>query len=471
MSKRKKNIVIENILVENYAAEGKCIAKIDGKVLFIEGAVPGDNVNVVLGKNKKDWAEARVTKINEYSKERVTPFCEHFGICGGCKWQMIPYVKQLQYKQQQVQDVLQRIGNVKNAEFLPIIGCSINKEYRNKLEFTFSNKRYMTAVELNNDQISNIQNVIGFHAPRLFDKVIDINHCHLQVEPCNKIRNTIREYAYQNNLSFYDIKNNNGFLRNMMVRTSTLGQTLVNIVFGENNLPEIKKLMDFVVLHFPEITSLHYTINLKLNDSLYDQNIILYKGRTTIEEKLEEFIFKISAKSFFQTNTYQAIELYKITRDFADIQPNDIVYDLYCGTGSIGIFCSKNAQKIIGVESVADAIEDAKKNAAFNNLNNTFFYAGDVIKICNNVFFKTHGKPNVIICDPPRAGMHTDLIEKLLEIEAPTIVYVSCNPATQARDLVMLQKKYKVVKVQAVDMFPHTHHVENVVQLQILNEL
>jgi 23S rRNA (uracil1939-C5)-methyltransferase len=467
LRKKNKRIELEQVLITSYAAEGKCIARVDNKVIFVAGAVPGDVVNLLLTKNKADWAEAIVTKIVTLSPDRVAPTCIHFGTCGGCKWQMLPYALQMQFKQQQVQDVLQRIGGVREAIYLPLKGSEKTFNYRNKLEFTFSNKKYLTAAEVGNAEATNMQNVVGYHAPRLFDKVIDITECHLMEEPQNKIRNGIRDFALANNYSFYDIRSNEGLLRNMMLRTTTTAQTLVNIMFGANDAVAIENVMQFVKSSFPEITSLHYTINLKKNDTIYDQNIITYHGPGFVSENLNEFKFKISPKSFFQTNTAQAVELYTIARDFANLKAGDVLYDLYCGTGSIGIFCSTHASKIIGVDSVADAIEDAKINAANNNLQNTHFYAGDVIDICNNHFFEEHGMPDVIICDPPRAGMHNKLIQKLLEIKAPRIVYVSCNPATQARDLQELQTLYKVIKVQAVDMFPHTHHVESVVLLEL----
>jgi 23S rRNA (uracil1939-C5)-methyltransferase len=467
MSKKNKNKELFGITVETYAAEGKSIARVDNKVIFIEGVVPGDVVDIYLKKNKKDWADAGVIKFVEHSPLRIAPTCSHFGTCGGCKWQMLPYDLQLQYKQQQVQDVLQRIGHVGNVNYLPIQGSALQYQYRNKLEFTFSNKKYLSREELNTTA-SPDSNVVGFHAPRLFDKVIDINHCHLMPEPQNEIRNAIRTFALEQHYSFYDIRNNNGLLRNMMIRSTSTNQTLVNIVFGQHDAEAIQKTMDFVTQQFPTITSLHYTINTKMNDTIYDLDIVTVKGPGYITEKLEQFEFKISPKSFFQTNTTQAEKLYQITREFANFTGTEVLYDLYCGTGSIGIFCSQHVSKIVGVESVPEAIEDAKINAQLNNLNNTHFVAGDVIKICNNDFFATHGKPDVIITDPPRAGMHHTLIEKLLEIEAPRIVYVSCNPATQARDVALLNSKYNVIKVQAVDMFPHTHHVESVALLELI---
>jgi 23S rRNA (uracil1939-C5)-methyltransferase len=466
MGRKSKPKDIEGLEIASYAAEGKCIARVENKVIFVEGVVPGDVVDVYIKKNKKDWAEAGVKKIVEYSKDRVEPFCKHFGTCGGCKWQMLPYEKQLGFKEQQVKDVLQRIGKVTDAEYLPIEGCATTSEYRNKLEFTFSTKRYLSANELNTD-ISADTSVLGYHAPRLFDKVIDIDHCHLMIEPQNEIRNGLRQFALDNNLSFYDIKNNIGLLRNIMIRVASTGQVLVNMIFGNDNQEQIEMVMKYLKDTFPMVTSLHYTINTKLNDSIYDLEVVCVSEKNTIQETLEDFTFAISPKSFFQTNTKQAEKLYSIARDFAGFTGTETLYDLYCGTGSIGIFCSKQVKKIIGVEAVADAIEDAKINAANNGVKNASFYAGDVIKICNDDFFAQHGRPDVVITDPPRAGMHASLVEKLLEIESPKIVYVSCNPATQARDLQLLASKYNVVKVQAVDMFPQTHHVESVALLTL----
>jgi 23S rRNA (uracil1939-C5)-methyltransferase len=463
---RKKKFVLKNILVENYAAEGKCIARYEEKVIFVEGAVPGDVVDLFVHKNKKDWAEARVNTIVEPSANRIVPFCNHFDICGGCKWQMLPYHLQLEYKQQQVKDQLKRIGKVEVGDYLPIKGCAEDRLYRNKIEFTFSNKQYLSSKDVNTE-LSNEKNVLGFHAPRLFDKVIDIEHCHLQVEPTNAIKNFLRKYAYEHELSFHDFRAHRGFLRNVIIRISTLNEVLVNVIFGENKPEMIERLMNALMTEFPNITSLNYTLNEKMNDTIYDLEVITFSGKSYIEEKLENFIFKISPKSFFQTNSKQAEELYKVVREFADCKGHETLYDLYCGTGSIGIFLSKNVSKIIGVETISDAIEDAKLNATNNHLSNAHFYAGDVIKICDDAFFTQHGKADVIIIDPPRAGCHEKLIEKLLQIEAPTIVYVSCNPATQARDLQLLCTKYTITKSQAVDMFPQTHHIENVVQLKL----
>ena len=467
MSKKNKKLILEDLLITDYAAEGKALAKLDGKVIFISGAVPGDVVDVLLTKNKKDWAEGRVLKIKELSKERVEPFCKHFGVCGGCKWQMLPYAKQLQYKQQEVEQNLRRIGKVDLPEILPIVGAGDTVHYRNKLEFTFSNKRYLTNDEIGQTDITAQQNALGFHVPRIFDKVIDIEECYLMEDVNNKIRNTIRAFALENNFTFYDIRQHIGWLRNIIIRLCTTGELMVNICLNFDEEADRKKLFDHLLQQVPQITTLLYTINPKWNDSIYDLTPQVYFGKGFATEKLEDFEFKISPKSFFQTNTKQAEKLYTITRDFAALTGNEIVYDLYCGTGSIGIFVSKQAKKIIGVEVIEEAIADAKENAALNNISHAEFFAGDVIKICNDDFFAVHGRPDVIITDPPRAGMHEKLVNKLLEIAAPTIVYVSCNTATQARDLGLLNEKYQIEKIQPVDMFPHTHHIECVVLLKL----
>ena len=467
MSKKNKKTVLEGLLITDYAAEGKALAKLDGKVIFISGAVPGDVADVLLTKNKKDWAEGRVLKIKELSKERVEPFCKHFGICGGCKWQMLPYARQLQYKQQEVEQNLRRIGKVDLPEILPIIGADDTVHYRNKLEFTFSNKRYLTNDEIGQTDITAQQNALGFHVPRIFDKVIDIDECYLMDEVNNKIRNTVRAFALENNFTFYDIRQHTGWLRNIIIRLCTTGELMVNICLNFDEEADRKKLFDHLLQQVPEITTLLYTINPKWNDSIYDLTPQVYFGKGFATEKLEDFEFKISPKSFFQTNTRQAEKLYTVTREFAALTGTEIVYDLYCGTGSIGIFVSKQAKKIIGVEVIEEAIADAKENAALNNISHAGFFAGDVIKICNDEFFAVHGRPDVIITDPPRAGMHEKLVNKLLEMAAPKIVYVSCNTATQARDLGLLSEKYQIEKIQPVDMFPHTHHIECVVLLTL----
>lgn len=460
-------MILQNVLMENYAAEGKSLAKVDGRVIFVENTIPGDVVDVLLQKNKKDWAQGISIKVHKYSDDRVEPFCQHFGVCGGCQWQMLPYQKQLEYKQQQVIDNLKRIGKVALPTIPPILGASQTTRYRNKMEYTFSNKRFLLPEELSNEHISSEANVAGFHARGFFDKVVPIITCHLQEEPTNRLRLAILNYALQHHLTHYDIRLHTGFLRNLQVRMSTIGELMVNIVVGYEDKEKREGLLEFVNNEFPEITTLLYTINPKWNDSLHDLEPKVYVGKGYIIEKLEEYSFKISPKSFFQTNTKQGEQLYRIARDFADLDGSQVVYDLYCGTGSIGIFVSKFAAKIVGVEVIEEAVEDAKENALLNNLDHTSFFAGDVTEICNDAFFELHGRPDVVITDPPRAGMHEKLVQKLLDIAAPTIVYVSCNPATQARDLALLDAKYAVTKIQPVDMFPHTLHIENVVQLKL----
>ncbi len=472
MKKKKQPIILQDIVVEDYAAEGKSLAKLNGKVIFIERAVPGDIVDIQLTKNKKDWAEAYPIHFKKYAELRTTPFCEHFGICGGCQWQMLPYTQQLLYKQKQVVDNLSRIGKVILPEMLPIIGAEQTEYYRNKVEYTFATKRFVPTQEFNQLKseglpIINEGSYAGFHAKGMFDKVVEINQCHLQEEPSNALRKAVVAFCNENDIAMYDVKTHTGWMRNMMVRIATTGEWMANIVVGFDDQKLIKNLMEFVLEKFPSITTLLYTINPKLNDSIYDLNPIAYFGKGYILEKLEGYTFIISPKSFFQTNTKQAEKLYSVTRDFAELNGTQIVYDLYCGTGSIGIFVSDKAKKIIGVETVPEAIEDAKKNAALNNIQHASFFAGDVIKICDDQFFAENGKPDVVITDPPRAGMHEKLVQKLLELEAPLIVYVSCNPSTQARDLALLDAKYVVTKIRPVDMFPHTHHIENVVQLKL----
>ncbi|MFI5153475.1 MAG: 23S rRNA (uracil(1939)-C(5))-methyltransferase RlmD [Chitinophagales bacterium] len=462
---KKRNIELKNVMIEDYAAEGRSLARVDGKVIFIEHAVPGDCVDLVLTRNKKDWAEGRITSFHEYSKERVKPFCAHFGICGGCQWQMLPYERQLHYKQKQVEETLKRIGKVDLPDIMPIVGASKTSHYRNKIEYTFSNKRFLTAEELKNPQIRSTQDSAGFHAKGIFDKVVDIDICHLQEEPSNQMRQAIKNWAIGNRASFYDIKNHQGWLRTMQVRTCTTREIMVNLVFSYEDEGLRKGLLEHVLEQFPQVTSLLYTINPKMNDSLNGLSPQTYYGKGFVIEKMNDFQFKIGPKSFFQTNSLQALKLYEISRDYAELKGNEIVYDLYCGTGSIGIFLSPRAGKVIGVELVPEAIADAKENAELNQIKHAKFIAGDVLDICTNNFFEHEGRPDVIITDPPRAGMHERLVKKILDMEASRIVYVSCNPSTQARDLNLLDNKYRVSRIQPVDMFPHTHHIENLVQL------
>ncbi len=468
--KKNRHIVLENLVVDDYAAEGKSLAKLNGKIVFIENVVPGDVVDVRLLKNKKDWAEGYPIHFHSFSSERVSPFCQHFGVCGGCQWQMLPYQKQLEYKHKQVFDNLTRIGKIPLPEMLPIIGAEEDKFYRNKLEYTFSTKAFFPAgVFKKEDKQSSFQNVVGFHAKGFFDKIVDIKKCWLQNDLTNEIRNAIREFAFENKFSFYDIKNHKGLLRTMQVRICETGEVMVNIVFGEKNDQQQNLLLNFIQANFPQITTLLYTINLKMNDSMQNLEPNIFFGKGYVVEKLEDFLFKIGPTSFFQTNTRQAENLYRIAREFAELNGTQTVYDLYCGTGSIGIFCSRNTKKIVGVDVTDAAIRDARENAELNGIDHSIFISGDVIDICTTDFFNMQGKPDVIIIDPPRAGMHEKLVRKILEIEAPLVVYVSCNPATQARDLALLNEKYIVTKVQPVDMFPHTHHIENIVQAKLKN--
>lgn len=469
--KKKEAPLLENVLIEDYAAEGKSLARVNGKVIFVEGAVPGDVVDVQLQKNKADWGEGFVKKFHTYSDIRVKPFCTHFGVCGGCQWQMLPYEQQLVYKHKQVFDNLTRIAKIPLPVIPPILGAKETQGYRNKVEYTFATEKFIPFEEFKAMKAAGLEPTKsigsgGFHARGFFEKVVEIDTCYLQSEPTNEIRKTAVQFAIENEMPFYNIKQHQGWLRNMFIRNTTKGEWMVNVILGYDGGEKREALLNLFLKKFPQITTLLYTINEKRNDSMQDLVPQVYFGTGYITEALENFDFKISPKSFFQTNSKQAESLYQVTRSFAELTGNEVVYDLYCGTGSIGIFCSKEAKKIIGVEVVADAIEDAKENARINNLAHTAFFAGDVIDICDDAFFDTHGKPDVIITDPPRAGMHDKLIKKLLEIQAPLIVYVSCNPATQARDLSLLGEKYTVTKIQPVDMFPHTLHIENVVQLK-----
>ena len=465
---KRKNFTLENLPVTGYAAEGKALGRIDGKVVFVEGAVPGDVADVLITKNKKDWAEGKAIKIKEFSKERVAPFCIHFGICGGCKWQMLPYQKQLEYKQQEAADAFKRIGKLTEIVMLPIIGSENTIRYRNKLEFTFSNKKFLTPQQLEELQDDAWPGgALGYHVPRLYDKIIDIYECWLMDDVNNTARNLLRDFSVANEYSYYDIKEHKGWLRNIIIRNSTTGELMINLVFGYDDKTEREKICNHLLEKIPSITTLLYTINSKWNDTIYDIDTKIVSGKGYIIEKLGDFNFKISPKSFFQTNSKQAEQLYNVVKDFAALNGNEIVYDLYCGTGSIGIYLSNGTKKIIGVDVIEDAIKDAKENADINNLNHASFFCGDVIEICNDEFFSSHGRPDVVIVDPPRAGLHAKLVQKIIEIAPKKIIYVSCNVATQARDLQLLSEKFKVEKLQPVDMFPHTHHIECVALLKL----
>jgi 23S rRNA (uracil1939-C5)-methyltransferase len=469
MSKKKTDkVIFEHVTVLDAGAKGVSVAKApEGQVIFIPNVVPGDVVDVQTFKKRKAYFEGKAIKFHSFSEHRVAPICKHFGVCGGCKWQNMKYEQQLFYKHNEVKNHLQRIGKIELPEMEPILGSEKQFFYRNKMEFGFSNARWMTEDEIKADVEYEHKNALGFHIPKMWDKILDISKCHLQADPSNDIRNSIREFAIENNLEFFNPRAHEGLLRTLMIRTASTGEIMVLIQFFEEQKENRIKLMDFLAEKFPAITSLQYVINSKPNDTIYDQKVILYKGRDYILEEMEGFKFSINAKSFYQTNSDQAYELYKITRDFAGLSGNELVYDLYTGTGTIAQFVSKNAKKVIGVESVPEAIIDAKANAERNKIINCEFYVGDMKNVFNESFISQHGKPDVIITDPPRDGMHKDVIDQILKIEAQKIVYVSCNSATQARDLALLDEKYKVTRVRPVDMFPQTHHVENVVLLEL----
>ena len=467
MRKRNKNIVLSDVVVEDYAAEGKSIARVDGKVVFIENAIPGDVVDVRLSKNKKDWAEGHITAFRRYSADRIEPFCPHFGVCGGCRWQMLPYPLQLRYKQQQVEEVLRRIGKVALPTVSPILGAPETTHYRNKLEYTFSNRRFLLPEELRDPSVSPQQNVAGFHARGLFDKVVDIDTCFLQEEPTNRLRRLVRDFGIRHQLPFYDIKEHRGWLRNLQVRICTTGEVMANLVVGYADDGQTRRLSELMLQQIPELTTLLVTVNPKWNDSITGLEPRVLHGPGYVVEKLEDFRFKIGPQSFFQTNTRQGEQLYRVAREYAELTGRETVYDLYCGTGSIGIFVSRKAARIVGVEAVEAAVDDARENADLNGIGHARFFAGDVVDVCRDEFFEQQGRPDVIITDPPRAGMQEGLVNKILDMAAATVVYVSCNPATQARDLHLLDAKYAVSKVQPVDMFPHTHHIENIVQLKL----
>lgn len=470
MARKKKELpLLEKVIITDVAAEGKALAKVNDLVVFVPYVVPGDVVDLQVKRKKNHYAEAVAVKFHELSSMRTEPFCEHYGVCGGCKWQCMGYEDQIKYKQKQVYDNLTRIGKVELPEFRPILGSEKTKFYRNKLEFTFSNKRWLTEEEVKQDVKYDQMNAVGFHIPGAFDKVLAIEKCWLQDDISNQIRNAIRNYAYEHNLEFFDLRSQEGMLRNMMVRTSTTGELMVLLqckITRDEQMDRMKELLQFVADKFPQISSLLYVVNNKCNDTIGDLEVEVFKGKDHIFEVMEGLKFKIGPKSFYQTNSEQAYNLYKVTREFAGLTGDELVYDLYTGTGTIANFVSKSARKVIGIEYVPEAIEDAKVNSVINGISNTLFYAGDMKDILTEDFIGQHGRPDVIITDPPRAGMHNDVINVILFAEPKRIVYVSCNPATQARDLQLLDEKYRVTAVQPVDMFPHTHHVENVVLLE-----
>ena len=461
---KKQKPFYENVLITDIGAEGMAVARVDDVVVFIPQMIPGDVCDVQVTKSRKRYQEARVVRISNYSDDRTTPFCKHFGVCGGCKWQNLPYDKQLYYKQKQVADQLKRIGKVELPEISPIVGSENTTYYRNKLEFTFSNRRWLTSEEIDSAEEIKRAGALGFHIPGLFDKVLDIEECWLQSELSDSIRNFIRQEAITEGLEFFDIRNKQGFLRNIIIRTSSTGELMLIVAFFRDEKEKREALLNRIAAEFPGITSLLYVINEKGNDTITDQEIIVFKGRDHIIEEMEGR-FKVGPKSFYQTNSAQAYQLYKIAREFAGLTGNEVVYDLYTGTGTIANFVARNAKKVIGIEYVPEAIEDARVNAGMNGLDNLLFFAGDMKKVLSGEFIATYGKPDVIITDPPRAGMDAPVIDTILNAAPGRIVYVSCNPATQARDLELLDQAYRVEKVQPVDMFPHTHHVENVVLL------
>ena len=463
-------IVFDTVKVLDAGAKGVSVAKApDGKIIFITNVVPGDVVDVQTFKKRKAYYEGKAIHFHEYSEHRTEPICQHFGGCGGCKWQNMKYSQQLYYKQNEVYNHLKRIGKIEMPEFEPILGSEKQFFYRNKMEFGFSNARWMTEAEIKSDEDFDDRNALGFHIPKMWDKILDITKCHLQADPSNAIRNEIRRFAIENNMEFFNPRNHEGLLRTLMIRTASTGEIMVLIQFFEENKMQRELIMNHLAETFPEITSLQYVINSKPNDTIYDQNVILFKGRDYILEEMEGLKFSINAKSFYQTNSEQAYELYKITRDFAGLTGNELVYDLYTGTGTIAQFVSKQARKVIGVEAVPEAIADAKENATRNNITNCEFYVGDMKNVFNDSFIAQHGHPDVIITDPPRDGMHGDVVKQILNIAPEKVVYVSCNSATQARDLALMDEMYKVTRIRPVDMFPQTHHVENVVLLERRN--
>lgn len=467
---KNKRVIFENITVTDAGAKGKSIGKApDGKVIFISNAVPGDVADIQTTKKRTAYYEGDAIKIHSFSERRIEPKCVHFGVCGGCKWQNMSYESQLFFKEKEVENNLRRIGKIELPEITPILGSEKQYFYRNKMEFSFSDSRWLTLEEIKSGKDIENRNALGFHIPGMWDKILDLKECHLQAEPSNSIRLAVKEFAVKNKLDFFNTRNQEGFLRTLMIRTSSNGELMVLIQFFKEDKSNRELLLDFLSEKFPEITSLLYVINSKANDTLYDQEVICFKGRDHIFEEMEGLKFKINAKSFYQTNSAQAYELYKITRDFAGLTGNELVYDLYTGTGTIAQFVAKQANKVVGIESVPEAIEAAKENAQLNSIKNVDFFVGDMKKVFTETFIQKNGIPDIIITDPPRDGMHKDVVEQILNVAPQKVVYVSCNSATQARDLALMDAMYKIVKTQAVDMFPQTHHVENVVLLEKRN--
>ncbi len=458
--------LLEKVLITDIGAEGNALARVENQVVFAPMLIPGDVVDIKVRKKRKNYLEGSAVKFHEYSPDRIKPVCRHFGICGGCKWQHLPYHLQLKYKEKQVRDNLTRIAKVQLPEITPILGSEKIYFYRNKLEYAFSDKRWLTREEVSSDNDFDKEDALGFHVPGVFDKVLDIRECHLQPEPSNAIRDAVRRFAHKKGYAFFNPRQHSGFLRNLIIRNSASGNVLVIVIFFLDEPERREALLNFIISEFPQITSLWYIINRKMNDSLTDQVPVLFKGTDHMMEEMNGLKFRVGPKSFYQTNSIQAARLYNVAREYAGLTGNEIVYDLYTGTGTIANFIASSARKVIGIEYVKEAIEDASTNSAINNIRNTFFHAGDLKDVLSEHFFKENGHPDVIITDPPRAGMHNDVVEAILNATPDRIVYVSCNPATQARDIMILSKKYNVAKIQPVDMFPQTHHVENVTLLK-----
>jgi 23S rRNA (uracil1939-C5)-methyltransferase len=464
--KRKELPLLENVEIEAFAAEGKALARVDNLVVFVPFAAPGDVVDIRLSRKRKQYAEGRIVAFKRYSADRVEPFCSHFGVCGGCQWQHLPYPSQLKYKQQQVLDVLQRIAKIELPEERPILGSEKDRFYRNKLEYTFSNKRWRTLEEIQSGEEFKNNEALGFHIPGMFDKVLDIEKCFLQEDFSNRVRLSVKAFCLAHQMDFFDLKLQQGLMRNLIVRTTSTGQKMVIVVFFREETASQEALLNHLLNEFPEITSLIYVINNKANDTIFDRETVVYQGSAYIVEKMEELQFIIGPKSFYQTNSEQAYRLYSLVREFAGLQGNELVYDLYTGTGTIANFLARQCRKVIGIEYIPEAIEDARANAELNGIKNTTFFAADVKDLLNNDFMAEQGRPDVLITDPPRAGMHGDVVKTILSAAPERVVYVSCNPSTQARDLSLMDNLYQVEALQAVDMFPHTQHVENVVLLK-----
>ncbi len=466
MGRKKRLPVYEEVPILDVGSEGKSIAKIDGQVVFVTRALPGDVVDLKITRRKKSYMEGLPLRFHKYSEKRVEPFCKHFDLCGGCKWQDLPYDEQLGYKRQQVVDNLERIAKVDLPPVKDILPSPYTRYYRNKMEFTFSSFRWLREEELHTSDEGKEFRGLGLHIPGRWDKIVDIEHCHLQKEPSNKIRLAVKDFAIRNEYSFFNLRTHEGFLRNLIIRTSTTNEVMVILVFAYDEPQAQQKILDFLKDSFPELTSLFYMINTKANDSIFDLEPVLYYGREYIYEVMEDLKFKVGPKSFYQTNSYQAHELYKLVSQYAGLHGDEMVYDLYTGTGTIANFLAPQCKAVVGIESVIEAIEDARQNAGLNRLQNTTFITGDMKKLLNEDLFNRYGYPQVLVTDPPRAGMHKDVVDNILRAEPERIVYVSCNPATQARDVHMLSEKYRVMKVQPVDMFPHTYHVENLILLE-----